>query len=465
MKQLTALLPALAAACSGAQHGSASTCPPAVETAVRAAEPAATIASCHVEREDGAEIYEAQVTRADGKQAEVEVTPAGALVQIEEVIAATELPAAVSQAIAAKYADATVHRIERVSRPDHSHEYEIAFADGREVSFHENGEPMATEAPRFVTTKIALPGGGGLAGVAMDYIVSNPRTNTVWVPAGNTGSVDVIATATGAVSRIAGFPTKDFNFSGHKRTVGPRAASLGAPGTVYIGNRGDFTVCAVDEIKLVRGTCTKLDSMPDGVAYVAPTNEVWVTTPQDRSIRILDAATLKQKARLPFDGQPEGYAPDATRGRFYTNLEDKDMTIAIDLATHVTVAAWKTGCGDDGGHGIVLAERDGFLIVGCTARVVVLDVGHDGASVGSLDTGDGVDNVDYAPATRTVYAAAASAASLTVANLDAKGALTLLARVPTAEGARNGVVTPSGAVYITHSRDSQILVVAPEPED
>ena len=46
---------------------------------------------------------------------------------------------------------------------------------------------------------------------------------------------------------------------------------------------------------------------------VAATKQVWVTTPRDKSIRILDAATLVQKARLEFDGEPEGFAPDRTR--------------------------------------------------------------------------------------------------------------------------------------------------------
>jgi DNA-binding beta-propeller fold protein YncE len=72
-----------------------------------------------------------------------------------------------------------------------------------------------------------------------------------------------------------------------------------------------------------------LDSRPDGVAYVAPTKEVWVTTPGDQSIRVLDASTLMQKAKLTFPGNPEGYAVDAKRGRFYTNLEDKDRTVAF----------------------------------------------------------------------------------------------------------------------------------------
>jgi len=62
--------------------------------------------------------------------------------------------------------------------------------------------------------------------------------------------------------------------------------------------------------------------------------------PGEQGIRILDATTLAQKMKLTFPGNPEGYAVDAKRGRFYTNLEDKDRTVAIDLKTHETVATW-----------------------------------------------------------------------------------------------------------------------------
>lgn len=60
---------------------------------------------------------------------------------------------------------------------------------------------------------------------------------------------------------------------------------------------------------------------------------MWVTTPGEQGIRILDATTLAQKTKLTFPGNPEGYAVDAKRGRFYTNLEDKDRTVSIDLKT------------------------------------------------------------------------------------------------------------------------------------
>jgi DNA-binding beta-propeller fold protein YncE len=321
------------------------------------------------------------------------------------------------------------------------------------------GAPTSPEA--FATSTIALPGGGP-DGVAMDYLLYNPRTNTIWVPAGNTGLVDVIDAATGKLSRIEGFPTQEIERQGKKRLIGPSAAALGDRGTVYIGNRGDSSICAIDETSLTKGACAKLDSIPDGVAYVAKTREVWVTTPRDKSIRVLDAATLAQKARLAFDGDPEGFAADNARDRFYTNLEDKDATLAIDLASHQTVATWKPGCGEAGPRGLRLVEPEGILLVACTSSVESLDAAHDGAKLGSIDAGDGVDDIDYAAADRRVYAGAAKAAKLTVASLDPKGKLSAIASVPTADGARNGVVTRDGRVYLACSKASELVVIAPK---
>src|SRR5215467_13514398 len=137
--------------------------------------------------------------------------------------------------------------------------------------------------------------------VSMDYIAYDPGTNSVWVPGGNTGAVDVVDAATGKVRQILGFPTREVQGPRGKRVLGPTAVSIGE-GIVYIGNRGDSSVCAFDSASLTRGACGHLDSTPDGVAYVAPTAEVWVTTPGDKSNRVLDSKSLDQKSKLTFDG-------------------------------------------------------------------------------------------------------------------------------------------------------------------
>ncbi len=302
-------------------------------------------------------------------------------------------------------------------------------------------------------------------GIFMDYIAYDPATGFVWVPAGNSGGVDVVDTRTNRVRRIGDFPTAEVHFRNITRTIGPSSVTIGK-GYVYIGNRADSRICMIHERTLVPKTCGHVDSMPDGLAYVAPTNEVWVTTPRDKSIRILDANTLDQKAKLTFDGNPEGFAVDAKRGRFYTNMEDKDETLAIDLKTHQTVATWKPACGEEGPHGLRVDAKSGFLFVACSARAEVLDVAHDGKVLSSIDTGDGVDDLDYVPSLHRLYVGAARAGQLTIARVDGKGQLHLVARVKTHAGARNGAATRSGSCYLAHSpfggKLNDLVVVSPK---
>jgi DNA-binding beta-propeller fold protein YncE len=320
----------------------------------------------------------------------------------------------------------------------------------------------AVNLPASQVQSIALP--GGAAGpVMMDYIAYDRANKRVWVPAGNTGKVDVIDAASGRVTPIEGFATQEIERKGKKRTVGPSSATVG-DGLVYVGNRGDFTVCAFAAQSLKKGACAKLDSMPDGLAYVASAKELWVTTPRDQSLSVLDASnpeTLTVKTKMTFEGEPEGFAVDDGRGIFYTNLEDKDRTLAIDIKTHQVIKTWMPGCGEDGPKGLAHDHALDLLFVACADQVKVLDAGHDGKILSTLATGDGVDNIDYVEARHQLFVGAAKAAKLTVAAVDAHGTLTAQAVVPTALGARNAAATDAGSAYLTCAPEGKILVVAP----
>jgi DNA-binding beta-propeller fold protein YncE len=306
----------------------------------------------------------------------------------------------------------------------------------------------------YTVRTLALPD-NGTGDVSMDYIAVDPATNSLWVPGGNTGTVDVVDLATGTVRQIPNLPTSEVSARGRTRVLGPSGVSVGE-GVVYIGNRGGSEVCAFNSRTLARVACQHLDVRPDGVAYVAPTKEVWVTTPSEQGIRILDAATLMQKAKLTFPGNTEGYAVDPRRNRFYTNLEDKDRTVAIDLKTHETVATWDPACGGGGPHGLSLDPVAGHLFVGCDGAAEVINVGANGAVLSKVETGDGVDDIHFVPGTHMLYVGAARAARLTIARANAGGKLTIIAQVPTQSGARNGVVTPDGTVYLAHGGGVQL---------
>jgi DNA-binding beta-propeller fold protein YncE len=326
------------------------------------------------------------------------------------------------------------------------------------IGLHAAGDQNAN----YTVRTLALPD-HGKGNITMDYIAYDPKTGYVWVPAINIGSVDVVDTSNGSVREISGFATNEVEVRGRKRAQGPSGVSIG-DGLVYIGDRADSSVCAIDERTLARKTCGHIDSTPDGVVYVAPTKEVWVTAPRDNSVRILDSRTLSQKQKLTFEGRPEGYAVDAKRGVLYMNYEDKDLTTAIDLKTHKTVAKWQASCGEDGPHGLSVDQNAGYLFVACSTRAEVLNAGHNGEKLSSIDTGDGVDDLKYSPATHMLYVGAAKDARLTVARVDSTGKLSLVAVVPTHEGARNGVVTKDGTVYLAHSQLGQLaglVVVSP----
>jgi hypothetical protein len=70
----------------------------------------------------------------------------------------------------------------------------------------------------------------------------------------------------------------------------------------------------------------------------------------------------------------------------------------------------------------------------------------------------------YAAATHLLYVGAARAATLTIAQADDTGRLSIVAQVPTRQGARNAVVGKDGTVFLAHSglaKLSAFVVVVP----
>jgi DNA-binding beta-propeller fold protein YncE len=315
---------------------------------------------------------------------------------------------------------------------------------------------------------INLPGASGP--VALDYFAYDRTTGKLWVPASNTGSVDVIDEATDAISQVTGFSTGEIERRGRKIRVGPTAVSVG-DGVVYIGNRGNSSVCVIDAKTLSRGECAPVSAdrgvTPDGVVYVAATREVWVTlrikagdSAPAKCLEVLDASDphhLKPKTKIPLENLAEGYAVDNQRGIFCTNIEDAGKTVAIDVHTHKTIATWNPGSSDL--QGLALDNARNFLFVACGNHVVSIDAGHGGKVIDSITTGPGLDSIDYSSARRLLYAAASQAATLTVAEVDNNGKFHVKATVPTVKGARGVVAGRDDTAYLIDPAEGRVLKV------
>jgi hypothetical protein len=310
-----------------------------------------------------------------------------------------------------------------------------------------------------MASAVALPAGNGPA--FFDYIAYEPANDRVWIPnARDVGSVDVYDVAAGTFTRIGGWKTAEQDRNGKKRTLGPSAASVG-DGFIYIGNRATSEVCPVAAKTLRLGPCLKLATPIDGVAYVASAKEVWVTAPHDQSLAILDASQpglLKVKQTIKLEGAPEGYAVDEARGLFYTNLEDKNRSLVIDVHTHEVKATWSAGCGADGPRGLALDSTRDHLFVACTDGVRTLDAAHGGKQLAALAIGAGVDNIDYLPSQQRLYVGAGKAASFSVVRVDETGRLTIIASVATADRVRNAVADANGNAYLVDPQVPRLLI-------
>jgi len=163
----------------------------------------------------------------------------------------------------------------------------------------------------------------------------------------------------------------------------------------------------------------------------------------------------KWKTKIPLENLAEGYAVDNGRGLFYTNVEETGTTVAVDVRTHKIVAKWNIGSADFGG--LALDTARGFLFVACGDHVVSLDAGHDGKVIDSVQTGAGLDNIDYSPERKTVYAAAGQAETLTIAEVGDDGKFHLKATVPTVKGARGVVAGKDETAYMIDPAEGRIL--------
>lgn len=313
---------------------------------------------------------------------------------------------------------------------------------------------------QLVSKSIPLP--GAILPIAYDYLAVDRALGRVYLAVSNSGSLDVYDVATATMTKVDGFKTVERDFKGKKRLLGPSSATVG-DGIVYVGDRATNEVCVVDSKTLKLGKCLTIPTSLDGLMYVPSAKEVWVTTPKDMSLTVLDASkptVLKPKLVIKVPGEPEGFAVDDAHGSFFTNLEDKGSTLEINIKDHKIHSTWNPACSSDGPRGVAVDSEHGLVFVACTDHIQILDSAHDGAALGKLDTGAGVDNIDYVASSGQLIVGAGKAAKITVFHSDDHGSATVVATGNTAQGSRNAVADSNGVVYVPDPANGALLMLS-----
>ena len=120
--------------------------PQAVIAAFKSAYPNATVRGYAKEKENGKLFYEIE-SKDGATMRDLLYNPDGTVAEIEETVAATDLPTAAQQVIQVKYQKAVVSRAEKVTRGDKI-EYEVSARRGKQrisLAFDADGKVLKSK--------------------------------------------------------------------------------------------------------------------------------------------------------------------------------------------------------------------------------------------------------------------------------------------------------------------------------
>jgi hypothetical protein len=136
--------------------------------------------------------------------------------------------------------------------------------------------------------------------------------------------------------------------------------------------------------------------------------------------------------------------------------------VALSVRNRGRIGKWSNGC--TGSRGLALDTERGFLFVGCAEGAGVTLDARSGKVLGKVQTGNGIDIIDYSPSLGHLYLPGGKSATMGIAEVSSNGALTLHAEVPVASGSHCVAADASGHAYVCDPKGGRLLVFADGPE-
>lgn len=245
---------------------------------------------------------------------------------------------------------------------------------------------------------------------------------------------------------------------------------------------GNNTLEVIDLAKGTRVHSISGLGAPQGVAYVAAANRLWVANDRngicnfydgksfalggsvnfeddadnvrydsleqriyvgfgDGGLGILDARSGEKIGAIKLSGHPEAFVLEKKGTRIFVNVPTARHVAVIDRDKREVAARWKTD-GAFANFPIAVDELNRRLFVGCRrpAEIVVLNT-DSGAVVTKVKIGGDVDDVFYDVARHCLYAIC-GAGSVDVIDQIGRDTYKMSVKIPTASGARTGLFVP-----------------------
>src|SRR6266850_4607226 len=270
-----------------------------------------------------------------------------------------------------------------------------------------------------------------LAGVEgrIDHMVADSRRERLFVAALGNGTVEVLDLR--SASRIR-------SLQGFREPQGLGFAE--SPLRLFVSNGGDGTCDMLDGATFQRLRTLRFTRDADNVRYDATANRIYVGY-GGGALGIIDAQTGDSLSSIPLSGHPESFQLEKDGSRIFVNLPDISQVAVADRANGRVTTVWKIGP-NRANYPMALDDAGHRLFVGCRnpATVIVLDT-QSGQHLAAAPVDGDPDDMFYDPSRRRLYVTC-GAGFVDVLDAERSDGLNMIARMPTANGARTALFVP-----------------------
>jgi DNA-binding beta-propeller fold protein YncE len=220
----------------------------------------------------------------------------------------------------------------------------------------------------------------------------------------------------------------------------PAAAARFLPDLDRLCVSGDGEVHFYDGGSLAPAGTMTLQSSLDELQYDAKAKRLYVgmMDPDKPGIAVIAVRGRRLLAKLKLPAKPQGFVVEPDAARIYVNTPREAQVTVLDLKTRSVAAEWKLR-GARSNFPIALDRKNHRLFVACRrpARLLVLDAAS-GNAVAGIEIGGDADDMSFDPAGKWVYVACGAGVISTVEQLDADH-YRKHPDTPTANDARNSL--------------------------
>jgi DNA-binding beta-propeller fold protein YncE len=206
-----------------------------------------------------------------------------------------------------------------------------------------------------------------------------------------------------------------------------------ASGHGFATSGADSTVTMFDlkTLQVLGKTVAAVDD--DGILYDPATRRIFTMNGDAGSATAIDPVSGQRVGSVDLGGKPE-FGVSAGDGMLYVNLEDKSEVVEVDARAMRVVRHWSIApCRSP--SGLAIDRRNHRLFSGCRNGLMGVSDARAGKLVTTVPIGQGVDACRYDADRRLAFASNGDG-TLTVIHEEGPDSFTVVANVPTQQGAR-----------------------------